>query len=307
MIPQFHCVLGNRDYLKVDGEKRPIWEFVEGWDHWLTSLVYLKNVRRPPGGRFILDCGAWSYKAEATPRWSPVECVERYLTFAQPGDILASPDHMVLRNMSPEEEAYRVDLTLQNAREFLHLCPADYSPIGVTHGSTIESRIQMTRDLLEIGYRHVAIGSVAIRAGNRRFINGLLAETTRLRAESPFYLHVLGVSALSWYPEYVRHEVDSFDGSSMFFSAFTAGEFYEWVDGKIIGHCVKGSPDLTAIPPCDCLSCATMRSQGIDTRQMGSNENNMGRAVHNINVYLRGLRELQSSPVAVVPQMTLGL
>jgi hypothetical protein len=46
-----------------------------------------------------------------------------------------------------------------------------------------------------------------------------------------------------------------------------------------------------------------MRAQGVDTRQMGSNEHNMGRAVHNINQYLRAYHALQAS----TPTVQLGL
>lgn len=296
-------MLGNRDYLKVttpDGPLRePIWRFIDGQAHWLTSLVYLRNVQRPVNaapGSFILDCGAWSYKHEAEPKWSPEQCVEKYATFAQHGDMVAAPDHMVLRTTSPEEELYRVDLTLENARRFLSICPSEWRPLGITHGNTLDVRMQMLRELLDMGYQHIAIGSVAIRAGSQRnFIRAILEDVRQLRRQTPFYVHVLGVSALSWYPEFAAHEIDSYDGSSMFLKAFTAGE-YDWHvgDGKLISYNVKaGSAD--AIPFCECPPCAAMRAEDRDTRQMGSNESNMGRAVHNINQYLAALRAVQAN------------
>lgn len=287
-VPQFYCVLGNRDYLKVetpDGPvKEPIWKYIEGQDHWLTSLVYMRGAPRAPGS-YLLDCGAWSYKAEAQPRWSPAECLERYAAFAHSGDLVAAPDHMVLRGMDAQEEQYRVELTLENAREFLRLCPAELRPIAVTHGSTLETRGAMLRELLEMGYRHVAIGSVAIRAGNRKFIRAILDDVAALRRQESFYVHVLGVSALSWVAEFRDYGVDSYDGSSMFFTAFTAGEWL-WHDGagRLREYPVKRT-DLAEMPSCDCPPCASMRAQGLDTREYGSNERNMGRAVHNINQY----------------------
>jgi tRNA-guanine family transglycosylase len=290
--PQFYCVLGNRDYLKVetpDGPvKEPIWKFIQGQDRWLTSLVYMRNASRAPG-QYLLDCGAWSYKAEAQPRWTPQECLDRYATFTHPGDIVASPDHMVLRGMDAQEEQYRIDLTLDNARAFLGLCPPELRPIAVTHGSTLETRGVMLRELLEMGYQHIAIGSVAIRAGNRKFIRGILEDVAELRRQQPFYVHVLGVSALSWVAEFRDAGVDSYDGSSMFFTAFTAGEWL-WHDGEgtLREYPVKRTR-LEDIPACSCPPCAAMRAQGLDTREYGSNERNMGRAVHNINQYLAAL------------------
>jgi len=295
---EFHCVLGNRDFLKVQDERLPIWRFI---DHrqWLSSLVYLNHrLQRPPDSTFILDCGAWSYKNEALPRWSVGECIERYATFAQPGDTITSPDHMVLRGMAEEEEALRVDLTLDNARQFLKLCPVEWSPMAVTHGSTITARIAMTKELLDMGYRTIGIGSVAIRAGNRRFVHSLLEETVRLREQEPFRIHVLGISALSWVPVYGELGIDSYDGSSMFFSAFTAGEFL-WHDGsgKLREYKVKQVP-VNEIPFCGCLPCRSMRAEGLDTREYGSNERNMGRAVHNINQYLAALDMVRGTRLA---------
>lgn len=307
-MTQFYSVLGNRDYLKIatpDGPmKEPIWRYVEGQSHWLTSLVYLKGASRAPGSYFM-DCGAWSYKGEAAPRWTPQECLDRYATFAQPGDILAAPDHMVLRGMDAQEEQYRVELTLENASEFLRLCPSEYRPIAVTHGSTLETRQAMTRELLEMGYRHIAVGSVAIRAGNRKFIRGILDDLAALRQQEPFYVHVLGVSALSWFHEFRDYGVDSYDGSSMFFAAFTAGEWFWHEGGGTLREWPVKRSELSEMPSCDCPPCAAMRAQGIDTREYGSNEHNMGRAVHNINQYLAALRVRRDAPSGA-RQLTLG-
>lgn len=298
MPPTFYSVLGNRDHLKVrqaDGAfvKEPIWKYIPGQWYWLTSLVYLKGVQRPPDSSFILDCGAWSYKGEAAPRWTPGQCLEQYATFTRPGDMVAAPDHMVLRGMSAEEERYRIDLTLDNAREFLRLCPPDWRPLAVTHGNTVPERTAMLEELLGMGYRHIAIGSVAIRAGNRKFIRAVLEEVARLRQQGRFYVHVLGVSALSWYGEFSDYGVDSFDGSSMFFSAFTAAEYLWWDGERLAEFTVKGVSDPQGIPLCECPACVAMRAQGVDTRLMGSNEHNMGRAVHNINQYRNGLASAQ--------------
>lgn len=295
-MPEFFCVIGNRDLLKVGDERVPIWRFIEGHDTWLTSLVYAKGnqFKRPPG-RWIIDCGAWSYKQEATPRWSPAECAERYAELGHDGDLVASPDHMVLRLHDAEEEAYRIDLTLANAREFLQLCPPNLRPIAVQHGNTVEARVAMTRELLDMGYRHIAIGSVAGRAGNRKFVGAVLEETAALKREQSFYLHVLGISALSWYWPFHHAGVDSYDGSSMFFAAFTAGEWF-WFDGeKLLELSVRRDAPPIEIA-CDCPPCLAMREQDVDTRQMGSNEHNMGRAVHNINQYLRALEWRKDHP-----------
>lgn len=294
--PQFYCVLSNRDFLKVkkDGHetKVPIWRFIDGQENWLTSLVYIKpgawQTDPVPGHRF-LDCGAWSYKNDEVPKWSVDECIEMYNQYANMGDIITSPDHLVMRNHDATIENERIALSLSNAHKFIKKYPKQFVPIAVTHGNDIDKRIAMTKQLLDMGYRYIAIGGVAGRAGNRKFVQEVIERTCNLREHGYFKIHVLGISALSWLPVYEEYGVNSYDGSSMFFSAFTGASYY-WLDPNHISGITKYSvKDLNAedIPICHCPACVTMRKQGDDTRTMGSNERNMGRAVHNINVYLQ--------------------
>jgi hypothetical protein len=311
--PQFFCVLTDRDHLKLRPPSappeaprvhEPIWRYVEGQEHWLTSLVYLKNLRRAPG-RFFFDCGAWSYKFEERPRWTPEQCVELYAPVVRPGDLVCAPDHMVLVKHSQEVERDRVSTTLQYAREFLQRCPAEWRPVAVNHGHDVATRVRMTREFLDMGYRAIAIGSVAIRARFPAFITSVLDEMAALRQEEPFHVHVLGVSAPSWYPTFTYYSVDSFDGSSMFFGALQAAQYY-WHDPSTPGRLLKYDSRTSSdeeIPECSCPACAVLRIQDppIDTRKMGTNENNMGRAVHNINQYLSALRSVAAATTACPP------
>lgn len=310
MGPQFYCVVGNRDHLKVkEGDsfvKRPLWGFIDGTHHhWLTSLFYLKKMEVPPGHRFF-DCGAWSYKADEMPRWTPAECVDRYAAVASDGDLVAAPDHMILQRHDDSEQARRGQLTLENAREFLRLCPSRLVPVGVVHGNDIATRVKMAEAMLAMGYTYLAVGSIAGRAGNRKFVSSVLDALCDLRERRPFRMHVLGISALSWYEEYRRRRIESYDGSAMFFAAFTGAAYY-WTDdnGTIIKYSVREATDPTLLPECDCPACVPMRQQGNDIRLMGSNEHNMGRAIHNINIYLKALRRLQRSPGSSNSQRTL--
>jgi len=299
--PQFYCVLSNRDFLKVkesgDEVKTPIWEFIEGQDNWLTSLVYIKpgtwQTHSAPGHRFI-DCGAWSYKNEPAPKWTVDECIELYGEYARPGDIVTAPDHMVLKNHDATIEAERCALTIQNAYYFIKKYAKEHVPIAVTHGN-IETRIDMTKQYLDMGYKYIAIGGVAGRAGARDYVTNIIDKTCELRTQYDFKIHVLGISALSWLPVYKEYDINSYDGSAMFFSAFTGASYY-WLDPEhmsgIKKYSVKDLP-MDKIPICDCPPCVVMREQGDDPRTMGCNEKNMGRAVHNINVYLKAKALMQ--------------
>ena len=67
MKTQYFGVVGNRDYIKRHGEKRPFWEYLdEQPDGWLTSLTYRRK-DLPHGKPMIYDCGAWSYKDAEIP------------------------------------------------------------------------------------------------------------------------------------------------------------------------------------------------------------------------------------------------
>jgi len=296
LSPTFYTVIGNRDYVKLSTGRACISDLIEPRPrHWLSSLVYLRKDGQLPEGHHILDCGAWSYKAEPSPRYTAAECLDAYLQVASPGDVLVAPDHMVLKGMTADEEQRRISITLANAAEFIKRCPADFQPMAATHGSTIETRLKMAEQFLEMGYSRIALGSVAIQASNRKYLSALIEETLRLRKRSAFRLHVLGVSALSWIKPYQELGVDSYDGSSMFFEAFTAASYY-WREPDTAGIVKYSVKDASEIPLCECLACRTLRIDGHDTRKMGSNENNMGRAVHNINVYLAARVALLKSP-----------
>ena len=100
----------------------------------------------------------------------------------------------------------------------------------------------------------------------------------------------------------------------MYMQAFTAGAFMRYVpDSPKLLHkyrVVENQPWSDELPPCDCPACKAMRAEGWDTRSQGGkpndserpynggNEANMGRAVHNINMYLRALQDVQARILA---------
>lgn len=290
--PNFHAVFGNRDYIKVGGARRCFSTLLDPMPtHWLTSLCYLRTAPEMPIGRRIFDCGAWSYRDEPEPRYSAAECLARYMGVATSGDTLVAPDHMITRGLADAEEARRIAVTLREARAFIERCPSEFEPMAVTHGSSIETRLRMVSELVDMGYRRIGIGGIAIHASRRRFPEDLLSAYSEFREASGASVsyHVLGVSALTWLPVYVRLGMDSYDGSSMFFEAFTGAKYY-WSEPDaptvLRKFSVRGGLG-SAAPRCDCRACSELRADGVDTRMMGSNEHNMGRAAHNVGVYLR--------------------
>ena len=175
----------------------------------------------------------------------------------------------------------------------------------------------MMSEYLEMGYRNIALGGLALQSSrNPKFVFKCIQDALSYRRESPnLYVHVLGVSSIYWAASLTRLGVSSFDGSSMYMQAFTGGKFmrYDPESSEILVKypIVSNAPWSDELPPCDCPACTTMRSEGWDTRAQGGsrdnpegrpynggNEANMGRAVHNINMYARALADVQNSVLA---------
>ena len=278
---KYYGVIGNRDYIKIAGEKKPYWEFLDRQpDGWLTSLVYSR--KDLPRSHMIFDCGAWSYKHAEEPTYSPSVALAKYREVSRPGDFLIAPDHMILRDMDVRS---RSTLNLRNAREFIKLCEPSEVPLAVIHGMTIDHRLENAVELMKAGYTHLAVGGVAARAASKKTVVAMIASLREITRGT--WLHVLGLSSPDYCKEWQRIGVDSCDGSSHFKQAFTAGAFFMVENGKLKKHQAARPGETISAPICDCTACRRLQNEGIDTRQYGSNENNMGRAAHNQNMLMR--------------------
>lgn len=251
-------VIGNRDYIKIKGERRPFWEFLDTQPAgWLCSLAYAPSGTSRgrqridvPDAPMIWDCGAWSYKAE---------------------------------------ETFNRDSALRS----IELCPAPFPvrPMAAVHGLTLEERIENARFHIAIGYQALALGGLAGQASRKQMIVEVVGEIRRLFPN--VWLHVLGLSSPAYAAEWQRIGVDSFDGASHFKQAFTAGKFFMEQEGRLAGYpAARPGQPLTA-PACDCRACLRLRADGVDTRSYGSNEHNMGRAAHNLNQLMRAINSIQ--------------
>jgi hypothetical protein len=290
-------VIGNRDYIKLGGDKRPFWEFLDEQPAgWLTSLVY-KRKDVPSGKPMIWDCGAWSYRMDKEPRYTPRQCAEMYKEFAPHGSMVIAPDHMLIPGV---DNVSRREINLKNAGEFLSVVESAHVPMATVHGETLGERVDAAIQLRALGYRHIAIGGVAAQAARKAMATEIVQT---IRAAVPdVYLHVLGLSS----PEYARRwneiGVDSFDGSSHFKQAFTAGAWFSRNGAKLIKHqAARPGEDVSIVSPqCECRACVALRQDGVDTRSYGSNEHNMGRAAHNLNVLMQAQRAAITRTIVLV-------
>jgi hypothetical protein len=296
MIPKYYGVVGNRDHIKIKGEKIPFWHFLdEQPDGWLTSLVYQRKENDYPEKHMIYDCGAWSYRNEAMPRLgklelTPENAFEKYLLTARPGDTLIAPDHMLIPGTNIPE---RKKFNLLSAQKFIQLFSISrcqnhpFLPMATIHGETIEERIEYALKLKSMGYWHLALGGLAAQASRKKLVLGIVKEIRKALPPN-LWLHILGLSS----PDYVKHwkeyRIHSYDGSSHFKQAFIAGAFFMAKENILIKYSASKPCDEEATAPlCYCAACSKLREESIDTRYYGSNEHNMGRAAHNMNMLMR--------------------
>lgn len=293
--PLYFGVVGNRDYIWHGGQRLPFWHFLDQQPAgWLCSLAYKREdvpVDRPR----IWDCGAWSYRNKKIPQLNgnavtPQWAAEQYWQLATGDDFVIPPDHMLIPGVDLDARRAFNELS---AAQFLDLVAGyPFQPMVVVHGTSIEERVATAQHMFSLGYRAFAVGGVAGIAGHKRAM--VLATVEAIRSAVPAdWLHVLGISAPSYAREWARLGVDSFDGASHFKQAFTAGKFYLEQNGELNAHQATRPGEAIAAPPCSCTACKLLREDGIDTRQYGSNQHNMGRAAHNLNMLIRALRRCE--------------
>jgi hypothetical protein len=299
-MTNYFGVIGNRDYIKIQGERRPFWEFLDRQPAgWLCSLAYHRS--DVPDGPMIWDCGAWSYKAQETPRLgktevTPAWAAGQYTRLARPGDFAVAPDHMLIPWPGVDIEARR-QFNHASALAFIELCPAHLQPMAAVHGLSLAERTQNARFLIDAGYQALALGGLAGQASKRQMIVEVVGA---IRCEFPgVWLHVLGLSSPGYAAEWHRLGVDSFDGASHFKQAFAAGKFFMEQDGKLAGYQAARPGQPITAPACDCLACLRLRAEGVDTRSYGSNEHNMGRAAHNLNQLMKAIEATKEASEAV--------
>jgi hypothetical protein len=289
-MTSYYGVVGNRDYIKLAGQRLPFWHFLDQHPAgWLCSLAYQRD-DVPTDRPRIWDCGAWSYKAEDIPRLgraevTPAWALAQYQRLARAGDTVIAPDHMLIPGV---DHNARRHFNRQSAAAFLVLCQGtDLVPMAVAHGATLDERLATAAELIAQGYSALALGGLAGRTAQRATVIDIV--TTVREAFPAVRLHVLGVSAPSFAAVWATYGVDSFDGASHFKQAFTAGRFFVADGAQLRGYQAARPGEAITAPRCDCRACTLLAGDDVDTRRYGSNETNMGRAAHNLNQLMQAL------------------
>jgi hypothetical protein len=294
-MTKYYGVVGNRDHIKIQGERRPFWEFLDRQpDGYLSSLAYLPIPFGLPDTHKIADCGAWSYKNEAIPKLgrnlvTPEWVLGEYQKYFAEGDLVVAPDHMLIPFEGVNLDDRR-QFNIESAKAFLPIAlDAGFCPMATVHGMDLAERLINIGRLYEMGYRHFSLGGMAARASQKKMLlESIEAISARIRELLPdAWIHVLGLSSPDYFAAFDRMGIDSCDGSSHFKQAFTAGAFFRVEGSKLVKQKASRPGEVVEIPECNCLACSKLRAEGIDTRSYGSNENNMGRAAHNLNMLMQ--------------------
>ena len=210
------------------------------------------------------DCGAFSYVNEEKPWYDTEDVLEYYEAIGV--DYGASVDHLVVdtiyvtetieersedgtivtklqkrkKQMSEEERKRRIQLTLENAEEFLRLHRErgyKFTPVGVAQGWTPETYAESVRALLKMGYTYIALGGLA-RSSASTVLNVLKAVMQAIdeypnRSLNEIRLHLFGVAKLSLINELPKYRVTSIDSASYLRKAWLrSGQNYLGIDGK---------------------------------------------------------------------------
>ncbi len=200
-----------------------------------------QSIENHPIESVFVDCGAFHYTKMDVPRFKMGGYVSAKTAFREYQKrhlkrgldipyLLCSPDHIIAPNADDEVVKRRREFTLTSARIFIDLCDDvnNATPVGVVHGRNTEERVEMTRELIEIGYEYIAFGGLVPLSRNQAVVISQLTgsddlSNVRISEDSPLGIakaagaktHLFGLNSPDWYRWCKRLGIDSFDGSKL--------------------------------------------------------------------------------------------
>lgn len=179
-----------------------------------------------PGSLLFGDCGAFNYRNEKVPPYTPADTIDFY---ADGGFTHGcSVDHLIFdfddgkgraREEVPENILERYDLTLELASEFRAESKRldGFTPMGVIQGWSGPSMAWAATQLVRMGYDYLAVGGmVPLKVAQ---IHAALA-AIRDAIPSRVRLHLLGFGKIENLAEFQQYGVASFDTTSPLLRAF---------------------------------------------------------------------------------------
>ena len=166
------------------------------------------------------DCGAFSYVQRDEPTMTVQEAAFAYHVYGF--DLGASVDHIPAPMLPIEERNRRLRWTLSAAEEFWRLARTyqSFHPVGVAHGITARDYARAVGDLVEMGYRHIAIGGLVFRQDREiaEIVQAVAAVRDNLR--QPLWIHLFGIFRPRLQALFRQLRIDSFDSASYYRKAW---------------------------------------------------------------------------------------
>ncbi len=208
---------------------------LEGTESASLAPIRLREFYGLRGGQMLFgDCGAFSYVNEETPSISTDQAIALYDLYNF--DMGASVDHIPFAVFSEEERQRRVEISCQNAEEFINAWASrgkPFTPVGSIQGVSAEQYAENVQKYYEMGYRHLAIGGmVPLKDQAVLEIVRAISETANRLPQQP-WIHLFGIYRPKLQPEFRALGVDSFDSASYFRKAWLrSDQNYYSADGQ---------------------------------------------------------------------------
>ncbi|MCG9751339.1 hypothetical protein L1D54_12670 [Vibrio brasiliensis] len=171
------------------------------------------------------DSGAFSYLREPQPPYSVDDLIEFYVKLDVNQGV--SLDHVVFgyrdersreRNTLPADKDARVEMTLENANEFLKQSHGlKFKPYGVAQGWDVRSYMGSVVSLQKMGYQYITLGGV-VTLDSGQLCH--LLESINPKLKSNTKLHLLGIGRLELIEKLKSLSVYSIDTTTPLKQAF---------------------------------------------------------------------------------------
>ena len=194
------------------------------------EIFDLRGDRRIPEDMLLFgDPGAFSYTADSEPPITSEKAASLYDKFGF--NLGASVDHIPIPSITPEEKIERMDLTEENAKQFLKICKENkyqFLPVGSIQGVTVDDYVCYVQRYVEMGYKHIALGGLVRRKNSKILeivaaVREVLQKHTRGKQEN-IWVHLFGVLRPDLQRSFQNLGVSSFDSASYLRKAWLSSD-----------------------------------------------------------------------------------
>jgi hypothetical protein len=177
----------------------------------VNALGIHRYLRVPRDYTVMGDCGAFDYITEKDPPYTTEDVADYYTRLGF--DMGVSVDHLVVPAFE-DQNKYRYDLTIRNARDFLALHRKrglSWTPIGAVQGWDPQSYAKAAVQYVEMGYDYIGLGGL-VRRTTREVIE--IVKAVRAVVPTSLRIHLFGLARLAAIRAFADLGVTSIDSTS---------------------------------------------------------------------------------------------